>query len=284
MEPRILPHAPDDLARAPLRRLGEGIGKVVYASEHWVVRRERSPFEVVALIVLWKGLRRVEHVLPGGIARKLLEKPSRQLRFLRVLVQGTLLVVPKAIWFRSHVRQIWTQYHSRSLRGERLAREHLAGTSLIPEQVTFPPMRVRVGGWPGWLTVSEATERVEATLHDRLNHLAAAGQYEELEHWLNRFLDLRQSGWSRGLFSTDAHLKNFGVVENRIVLLDAGGLTNRWKDVEEKLVFEEVAMQPHIQLGLGKCLARRPDIAERFNARWKATVNRAVVSQLWPAS
>jgi len=40
--------------------------------------------------------------------------------------------------------------------------------------------------------------------------------------------------------------------------------------------------QPHIQLGLGQLLGGRSDIAERFDARWKATVNTDVVRGHWP--
>lgn len=281
-EPRLLPQAPEELTGGRLRRLGEGIGKVVYASENWVIKRERTPFEIVALIVLWRILRRLEGVLPFGIGRRLLEKPSKQIRFLRILVQATMLIVPKAIWFQARIRRTWKEYHFRDRRGERLAQEHLTGTLLIPRTVAFPPTRVQTRGWPGWLTVSEATERVEATLHEKLSQLAGAAQFDELEQWLNRFLDLRRSGWSLGLFSVDAHLKNFGVIESRVVLLDSGGLTDRWTEIEDKLSFEEVVTQPHIQLGLGALLASRPDIAGRFNARWKATVNREVLRDLWP--
>ena len=53
------------------------------------------------------------------------------------------------------------------------------------------------------------------------------GNFEEIELWLERLLETRQAGWQRGLFSVDAHLKNFGVCGDRIVLLDTGGLTNR---------------------------------------------------------
>lgn len=283
-EPRQLPRAPEELTRGRLRRLGEGIGKVVYASENWVVKRERTPFEIVALIVLWRVLRRFEGILPFGIGKRLLEKPSSQIRFLRVMVQATMLFVPKAIWFRARIRRIWREYHFRDRRGERLAQERLAGTTLIPRTVEFPPTRVKTRGWPGWLTVSQATERVEATLLDKLSQLGRGERFEEVEQWLDRFLDLRRSGWSLGLFSVDAHLKNFGVIENRVVLLDAGGLTNRWTEIEDKLSFEEVVTQPHIQLGLGALLVSRPDIATRFNARWKATVNRDVLRDLWPGA
>jgi len=280
--PRVFSQAPRELTTERLHRIGEGIGKVVYASDHWVVKRERAPYEIVALIVLWKILRRAERILPGRMGKKLLERPSRQIRFLRLLVQAAMAVAPKALWFTSHIREIWKEYHFRDARGERLAREHLAGTAFVPEQVFFPTTRVQVHGWPGWLMVCEATERVEATLHEKLAQLARASRFEELERWLDRFVDLRQSGWRLGLFSVDAHLKNFGVIGDRIVLLDPGGLTNRWKDIEEKLVFEEVVSQPHIQLGLGPVLGGRPDIAARFDTRWKAIVNRAVVSHLWP--
>jgi hypothetical protein len=36
-------------------------------------------------------------------------------------------------------------------------------------------------------------------------------------------------------------------------------------------------------LGLEEILASRPDIAHRFNARWKAIVNLQMVQHHWPA-
>ena len=171
--PEELDQAPDELTQGRLLRLGEGIGKIVYASEHWVVKRERTPYEIVALIGLWKVLRKVERHLPGRMAARLLEKPSGQIRFMRMMAQAGMAVLPRAVWFTTHVRQVWKHYHFQSARGERLAREHLVGSSLTPEEVTFPPVRVNVGGWPGSLTVSCATERVETTLHQRLTELAA---------------------------------------------------------------------------------------------------------------
>ncbi|MBM3737439.1 MAG: hypothetical protein FJW39_16790 [Acidobacteria bacterium] len=279
--PRLLLDAPDELLTFRLRRIGEGIGKVVYASPHWVVKRERKPSEVVALIVLWKALRKFEHALPFGLGDRLLAKPSRQLRFLRLVTQAAMRVVPRGFWFTTHVRDVWKLYHRRGMRGEALAREHLSGTDLVPETVSFPPVRVRVLGWPGWLTVSEATERVEAILYGHLRELARAGEFEEIERWLNRFLEVRVAGWSRGLFYVDAHLNNFGVLGGRIVLLDAGGVTNRWEDAERRLAMDEAVEQPHVQLGLGAMLAPRPDIAARFNEKWKSLVNRGQVLRHW---
>jgi hypothetical protein len=180
------------------------------------------------------------------------------------------------------VREAWKVYRSRDRRGERVAEEYLQGTGLMPRTVRFPPVRVQVSGWPGELTVTEATERVEATLHQRLAQLAAEEKFKDVGHWLERYLQLRQSGWKRGVFSLDAHLKNYGVVGERIVLLDAGGLTDRWEDVEGRLEFESVVAQPHIQLGLGDVLGGRPELARRFDQRWKAIVCKATVEQHWP--
>ena len=149
--PRVLLHAPAELTAGRLRRLGEGIGKVVYASERWVVKRPRSPSEVVALILIWKL-----------IPRRFLQRPSRLLRLLRVCVQAVMGVVPSSVWLSAHVKDVWRIYRSRDRRGERLAQTHLAGTPLVPEVITFPPIRVDIGGWPGWLTVSEATAYSEA--------------------------------------------------------------------------------------------------------------------------
>ena len=278
----VLAHAPPELCQGRLRRIGEGIGKVVYASQHWVVKRDRTPSEVVALIIVWKLLRKIAHFLPRHWGERLLSRPSRPIRALRLATQTMMLVVPRSLWFTSHIGGVWRTYRKRDLRGARLADRHLAGSDLVPDRVTFPPTLVKVGGWPGWLEVHEATERVEATLHQRLEQLARTGNYDEVERWLDRFLELRQAGWQRGLFSTDAHLKNFGVCGDRIVLLDTGGLTDRWADVESRLCFEEVIAEPHIQLGLGGILGARRDIADRFNARWKALVNRARVREHWP--
>ena len=279
---RVLAHAPDELTRGRLRRLGEGVGKVVYASRHWVVKRERSPSEILALIVIWKMVRRLERILPGAFGKRLLQHPSKQIRLLRVLLQPIVRVIPRSVWFTTHAGEVWRVYRYRDERGEGLAEAHLAGTLLVPERVEFPPTEVRVGGWPGWLTVSEATERVEDTLYSRLAALSGEGRFEEMEVWLNRFLDLRQAGWQCGVFSVDAHLKNFGVSEDRVVLLDAGGLTNHWEEIEGRLAREDRVEQPHLELGLGPLLTARPDVAERFNARWKATVNLEEVQRLWP--
>ncbi len=280
---RILANAPKELLTQPLVRLGEGIGKVVYASPRWVVKRVRSDSEVIALIVLWRLLRRWERFLPVGLGRHLLQRPSRRIRILRVFTQMVIHVLPDRLWYATHIGTVWKRYREQDHRGEKLARDYLLGTSLVPGHIAFPRTHVRIKGWPYWLTVDHATERVECTLHQRLNALAREGRYEEIEQWLNRFLDLRQQGWRLGLFSVDAHLKNFGVVEDRVVLLDAGGLTNEWEEVENRLAFEDVVVEPHIQLGLGALLGARPDIAARFNARWKQVVSVKGVRRHWQA-
>jgi hypothetical protein len=281
-QPHLLPHAPEELTGGRLRRLGEGVGKVVYASQHWVVKRERSATDIIALIVIWKVLRRIAQVLPAHLGEPLIRRPSRCIRLVRVMMRPLVLVIPRGVWLMTHIGEMWHLYDSRSVRGERLAKAHLTGTSLIPERVTFPPVRVRVGGWPGWLTVSEATERVEGTLYKRLTDLAARGRFDEMEEWLNRFLELRQAGWRRGLFSVDAHLKNFGVTGDRVVLLDPGGLTDQWPEIDHRLTSLAGFDAPHIQLGLGTLLLDRQDIADRFNTRWKEIVSHAGVRRHWP--
>lgn len=280
---------PDELAEVPaelletrLRRLGEGIGKVVYASTHWVVKRQRSPSEMLALIVIWRLLRRMERLLPWGLGKGLLERPSPQIRLLRRVLQPVVRLIPLGVWLSTRIGTTWRTYRKRDRRGERLAERYLADGELMPRTIQFAPVSVKVQGWPGWLTVSEATERVEATLLDRLRELAQADRYGELEHWLNRLLEVRQAGWRRGLFSVDAHLKNFGVVGERIVLLDAGGLTQSWSEIESRLAYEEGVSEPHAQLGLRDVLAAQPAIATRFNERWKQVVRPEIVRQHWP--
>ncbi len=281
---RVLARAPEELTRGPLLRLGEGIGKVVYASPHWVVKRERHPSEIMALIFMWRVVRRLQRFLPPRVGQRLLEKPGRPARLLRVLLQGVVLAVPRGIWFATILGQLWRWYARSEARGAMLADEYLAGTALVPQCVHFPPTRVLVNRWPGWLLVEEATERVEMTLDERINELARARRFDEIGEWLERFLELRQAGWRRGVFSLDPHLKNYGVMDQRVVLLDTGGLTNRWSDIEERLGLEHEFLSPHAGLGLEMTLRDRPDIAEWFDARWRATVNPAAVRRIWPAA
>lgn len=277
-----LESAPAELTDSRLHRLGEGIGRVVYASEHWVVKRDRTPCEVMALIVIWKLVRTFGHFLPRQFREKILERPSWRIRVLRMMVQALVQMTPKPLWTKTHLGKVWRTYHRRSLRGERLARARLDDTDLIPARILFPSTEVRVTGWPRRLTVSEASERVECTLHQKLIELAQKERFSELERWLNRLLETRKTGWQHGLFSVDAHLKNFGVTADRVVLLDTGGLTDRWHEVESRLAFEDDVAQPHVQLGLGRLLEGRPDIAERFNERWRSVVNPHVVREHWP--
>ncbi len=279
---RVLPHAPEELTREPLARLGEGIGKVVYASDHWVVKRERRPSEILALIAVWKFLRRVERLLPAWLKPRIVPDPAKRIRWLMLVFQGVVLSIPKGIWFTTHAGEYWRWYTKSEARGAVLAEKYLTGTSLIPERVAFPPARVRVRDWPGWLVVSEATERVETTLHDRVNDLARSLRFDEIQVWLDRLLATRRAGWKLGLFSLDAHLKNFGVLGDRIVLLDTGGLTNRWPDIEARLNLIDEFLSPHARLGLELTLRDRPDIAERFDAQWRASVNADEIRRLWP--
>jgi len=281
---RALPHAPEDLTRGRLRRLGEGIGKVVYASDHWVVKRKRRPSEIMALIFLWKTIRRIEGFLPGSLGQRLLEKSGTQLRLLRFLVQGLVLVVPRGVWFATHMGETWRWYTAGEARGKILSDTYLAGTPLVPEVVSFPPTKVRIGAWPGWMVVSEATERVEATLHDRINDLARSLRFEEIEVWLDRLLKARKAGWERGVFSMDAHLKNFGVVDDRVVLLDVGGLTNRWPEIQRRLARQDELECPHVHLGLEMTLRDRPEVADRFDKQWRAAVNAETVRLAWPTA
>ncbi|MDE3198391.1 MAG: hypothetical protein KGN84_18725, partial [Acidobacteriota bacterium] len=169
---RAVEHAPEELTGDRLRRIGEGIGKVVYASRHWVVHRERSPREIIALILLWKTLRRFHW------GRRMRDKSSRLIRLMRIAVEAGISIAPKHLWYTDHVEQVLTTHRRRDRTGERLARLHLADTELIPSTITFPPITVLVGGWPGWLVVDRATERVEATLDRHLTSLADAGDFE----------------------------------------------------------------------------------------------------------
>lgn len=284
VEQQVLVRAPEELTAGKLQYLGEGVGKVVYASANWVVKRERRPREILALIAIWRAVRKLETFLPGQWGKYLLERPARQIRLLRVLAEAVVVLIPKSVWLASHIGATRRVYKRRDRFGELLAESRLAGTGLIAETVTFPPVRVRVKGWPGWLVVDEATERVEQTLDERINELARARRFDEIEIWLNRFLELRQAGWRRGVFSLDAHLKNFGVTGDRIVLIDPGGLTNRWEEIADRLGFEDEVQRPHAQLGLENTLRDRPDIAARFDARWKSTVNAEAVRGHWPAA
>jgi hypothetical protein len=200
-----------------------------------------------------------------------------------MIFQPIILALPRGLWFATRIGEYFRWYAKSEARGAILAEKYLTGTRLIPERVTFPPTRVQVREWPGWLIVSEATERVETTLHDRINDLARSLRFDEIQVWLDRFLATRRAGWERGVFSLDAHLKNFGVLGDRVVLLDSGGLTNRWADIENRLKLLDDFLSPHSRLGLELTLRDRPDIAEHFDEQWRENVNPEAVRRHWPA-
>jgi len=58
-----------------------------------------------------------------------------------------------------------------------------------------------------------------------------------------------------------------------VVLLDAGGLTDNRREIEKRLGTEDEYESPHVRLGLEMTLRDRPDIAQRFDERWRAAVN-----------
>ena len=66
------------------------------------------------------------------------------------------------------------------------------------------------------------------------------------------------------------------------VLLDAGGLTNDWTDIEKRLDCDDQFGSPHVRLGLEMTLRERPDISQRFDAHWSATVNSETIRRHWP--
>ena len=74
-------------------------------------------------------------------------------------------------------------------------------------------------------------------------------------------------------------------MDQRVVLLDTGGLTNRWSDIEERLGLEDEFLSPHAGLGLEMTLRDRPDIAECVSTRAGGRlVNPAAVRRIWPAA
>jgi hypothetical protein len=113
--------------------------------------------------------------------------------------------------------------------------------------------------------------------------LARSGRFTEMEEWLDRLLEARRAGWRRGLFSMDAHLRNYGAIDDRIVLLDSGGLTREWSEVEQWLATGESSGRPSIRLGLEPILRGHPEIAARLDRRWNATVNLSVIRANWAA-
>jgi hypothetical protein len=66
-----------------------------------------------------------------------------------------------------------------------------------------------------------------------------------------------------------------------VVLLDSGGLTDRWAEIETRLAPSDSAA-PHVMLGLETVLRARPDIAARFDERWNQVVSREGVLRHWP--
>src|SRR5579859_7948494 len=96
---RPVEKAPEELTGDRLRRIGEGIGKVVYASAHWVVHRERTAREIISLILLWRWLRSF------SLGRRLRRGSPRLIRALRLSTEAVIAVIPKRLWYTKQVEQ-----------------------------------------------------------------------------------------------------------------------------------------------------------------------------------
>ena len=128
---------------------------------------------------------------------------------------------------RRILRRVLRVYRARDRRGEKLARKHLAG-----EPVWFPNASHfrRRRSWPGAARVA-----VRPRGH------RARGRYPRPRSRTSqkRGISTKSSAqpippypperWQLGSFSGGCALKNFGVIGKRIVLLDTGGPTNRWR-------------------------------------------------------
>ena len=282
-ESHVVSHIPEELTLGTLRRLGEGIGKVVYASEHWVVSRERTPLEMVALIVLWKALRKLERLLPGAWGKTLRDRPSRQIRFLRVLVQGAIVVVPRALWFSSHIRDVLRLYHRRSVRGRETGANSFGRIRTDSGAHRVPP-----GARSHWRL---------ARMADGLRGQRTGGFDAPSED------DAAGGGGSfRGAGSvarTPARDAPGGMAAGTVFAgRTSEKLRHHWRAhcpfghgrADEPLGGSGKAVgggrvqptEPHVRLGLGELLEEHAEIARRFDQRWKDTINTEVVRECWP--
>jgi len=88
--------------------------------------------------------------------RRLRERPSAKSVSWGARARGHLIFPELSV--PAHVRDILRLYHRRSVRGERTGAGRLTGSRFIPERIEFPPHGSAIGGWPGWLQVSDAAE------------------------------------------------------------------------------------------------------------------------------
>jgi hypothetical protein len=275
---RVLSHAPEELTGGKLRRLGEGIGTVVYASDHWVVRRERSAADILALIVIWKALRGVARLLPGRLGARFLERPSRWIRLLRVTVRPLVVGFPHPVADDARRADV-ALYLSRDARGGVWPNSAWPARRCCPSASRFRPC-----AWGRRLARMADGERGHRTGGgDTGPALAPPGDENRLRNWSagSSACWIAPGGLApRPVFDRRAP-QELGVVGDRVVLLDSGGLTDRWAEIETRLAPSDSAA-PHVMLGLETVLRARPDIAARFDERWNQVVSREGVLRHWP--
>jgi len=187
------------------------------------------------------------------------------------------------MWARIPTVVEWNNLNVQSVHGQEIGRRLAnAHSDLVPRRVSLPATRVRIKGWPWTLTIAEAEGRVEATLKDRIKTLSQAGQREDLEKWLNRFVEFQVRLWQEGVWNKDLNFSNYGIIGDTLVLLDHDELTDDLSEVEE--IFGSPDMLGAIERRMmlpGHLVTSHAEVYRRFLARWQEVMVLANLETHW---
>ncbi|MDP3702978.1 MAG: hypothetical protein Q8R78_01100, partial [Candidatus Omnitrophota bacterium] len=259
-----------ELTEGTLERIGGGWQKVAFGSPHWVVKRHRGYRESVTVFL-------------RGLFGSLALNPAAVM-VLHRLIFGLLIVVPPFVWqWWLPAARLVDRVRDKADRGERIARERLAGTDLVLERLEIPPTRVRINRWPWQMVVEEVFPRAERTLVDQLRSLARAGDFAAIHAWLRRYLEAQPRLWRLGAFSPPLAMpEDYAVVADRVVLVDNGALTDNPAQIRHILEAEEQKHTAYFHYLLSAALPERPGLVQQFVRELHQLFQPAVIRSYWP--
>ena len=279
---------------APLERVGSGFESIVYGSTCWVVKVPRDErglaASLLATVVVGRALRPLRtcggapgNREPAGAAMAFCRDrrgPTPVARGARGL-PAILIMVPERSWRGSGIERRARWLRARAEECQRLAMRCLDGTPLVPRRVELPPTRIRTARWGRRRTVTTAYQRVDRTLWDEALRCGRLGRVDELDRWLDRFLSFQIMLWRRGvLFAASNPYENHGVLGDRLVLLDHGGLIEDPRTI--RLSLDTVRTRWLEQTRDLYTTARSTASCEPFGQRLSDLLQPSAVRMHWP--
>ncbi|MBZ0165314.1 MAG: rhomboid family intramembrane serine protease, partial [Candidatus Omnitrophica bacterium] len=287
-----------EITAQPLVRIGQGWQKVVYASDNWVVQQEWSIAAAATIVKRSRLLNKyIRRFVPNTTLASLRNPNTFTVKQFAVKIAKIIVframfftlwslfkMMPRFVLQRTHSGRAILAHRDEARQAEDILKNSaLANSDYIPRRYSIKPTKVRLAGHLFSVTTTQVVERADNTLHDHLAMLVAEGRVEEAKEWLDRFLRMQVMLWEMGLFEYTFQPGNYGVIGQRLVLLDHGEMTNRHDEINVKLArWHDEAYVWTVSSFERAFGPEHQDIVQEYFERMTRLINKEAIEQHWP--